>query len=206
MFAMLAAAPQILGVDVSKLNDLLKNGQPDISKLNDLLKNGQAGFAIAILVVGAGLFTIALLKKSLSETFANVLRFFGWLMVVVFLAVFAGDRIDKYTEFTLKLHPPDQRVRSTIVIMPLSKANYKDYGPIPIHYLELSGAPHDLESDEPRQLEIHDGVQIFIYLDSLITKLTSSQNLVNLLQAKVAAPQQASATNAVKAPISDSPQ
>jgi len=118
-------------------------GAPDPEKLAELLKYGQMGLAVAFLVIGGGLFTAAIAKKNLTDTFANVLALFGRIMIVLFLVSFAGafisEMVAAYMNFDLRRHPTDQIVSATISLPPLNSNNYKQYGPIEILYVPSKG-------------------------------------------------------------------
>ena len=64
---------------------------PESPQLDTFLKYGQMGLALAILVVGAGLFTAAVKQQNLSETTARVLKLFATVMVVLFVVSFLGE-------------------------------------------------------------------------------------------------------------------
>jgi hypothetical protein len=156
---------------------------PDLSKLNDILKNGQMGLALAILIVGAGLFTVALTKPTLGETFAKSLKFFGWIMLALFAVSFTGEMADKVMAFNLKRNPPDQIVRAIVTIPPLNNSNYKVYGAIQIHVTDLSGSTADYAANEPRPIEVRNGVQLYIDLENLTSKVKAAEALTQTVLA-----------------------
>ncbi len=69
---------------------------PESPQLDTFLKYGQMGLALAILVVGAGLFTAAVKQQNLSETTARVLKLFATVMVVLFVVSFLGEMATNY--------------------------------------------------------------------------------------------------------------
>jgi len=147
----------------------------DTEQLGNLLKYGQMGLALAILVVGAGLFTAALKQQNLSQTTAGVLKLFATVMVILFVVSFLGEMATKIMDFLDNRRP----FIAWIELPPLNENNYKDYGPIKIlaldNYTASEATP--VQADQPRRFSIHNGTQFRIDLDSLIEQVRRSHNL-----------------------------
>jgi hypothetical protein len=159
----------------------------EISQLDTFLKYGQMGLALAILVVGAGLFTAAVKQQNLSETTARVLKLFATVMVVLFVVSFLGEMATKVMDFL------DQRraVVTTIEVSPFTnKKTYQDYGPVEITIVDTA-APSQaapVHADHVLQFHVHDRTQFHIELGNLIDQLKTSQNLADSAIAQAAKP------------------
>jgi hypothetical protein len=159
---------------------------PETSQLDTYLKYGQMGLALAIVVVGAGLFTAAVKQQNLSETTARVLKLFATVMVVLFVVSFLGEMATKYMEFLDKRRP----VVTRIEVFPLSKNLSHDKFPVEIAVMDNpmpSPPPKPVHADQPQEFSVHNGAQIRIDVETLIERLRSSQTLANSATEKTAA-------------------
>lgn len=154
------------------------------SQLKDFLQYGQMGLALATLVLGVTLFMTAIKKPDLSKTTADILRFFGKVMVTLFVVSFLGEMatkaMDFYMEFYMKEHPVDPQVNVTIAMPPLNTRNHKVYGAIEIQELEAGKPPSTVPANAPQQFVIHNGAQFHIDLDNLISLLDRIQLQSNI--------------------------
>lgn len=164
----------------------------DASALKDFLQYGQMGLALATLVVGALLFTTAIKQHNLSHTTAAILKFFAKIMVALFVVSFLGEMATKVMDFYMKLHPPNPEVLVSIVMPPLNVSNYKDYGPIEIKTVEISGNTHPTPApaNEPQTFVVHNGAQFHIDLGNLTTLLSQARQQANLSHKETTTPDQ----------------
>jgi hypothetical protein len=151
------------------------SGVGDTEQLGNLLKYGQMGLALAILIVGAGLFTAALKQQNLSQTTAGVLKLFAGVMVILFVVSSIGEMATKIMDFWDRHRP----VFATVELPPLNERNYKDYGPIEIKIVDNSASNQvaPIPASQPRNLSIHNGSLLYIDLDSLTSQVSRSQNI-----------------------------
>ena len=159
------------------MQTLIAEGIPNASELKDFLQFGQLGLAGIALIVGAGLFVTAIIRQDLSETAARILKFFGIVMIVLFVLSLFGEMVPKWMDFYLKMHPVDPQVSVTIEMPPLNATNYKDYGPIEIATVELTSTnnPTPVPANQPRKFVVRQGTQFHIDLGNLTTLLHQAQ-------------------------------
>lgn len=159
---------------------------PGAAQLDTFLKYGQMGLALAILVVGAGLFTAAVKQQNLSETTARVLKLFATVMVVLFVVSFLGEMATKVMDFIEKRTATlDKRGEffAMIELPPLNAKNHKKYGSIQISVNDTaaSNEPKSFDADQLRTLPVHDKTLFRIDLGNLIDQLIDSQQLASKL-------------------------
>jgi len=159
---------------------------PESPQLDTFLKYGQMGLALAILVVGAGLFTAAVKQQNLSETTARVLKLFATVMVVLFVVSFLGEMaktlMDHLEKQTATLDKRGEFI-AAIELPPLNPTNHKEYGAIQITVNDMaaSNEAKPVDADRLRKFPVHDKTVFSIDLGNLIKKLTDSeQQTLNL--------------------------
>jgi hypothetical protein len=156
---------------------------PESSHLDNFLKYGQMGLALAILVVGAGLFTAAVKQQNLSETTARVLKLFATVMVVLFVVSFLGEMATKYMDHLDKQTAIlDKRSEFAVAIElpPLNLGNYKKY-PIEITVNDMAKSKEAklVAFNKLPNFFVHDRTQFRIDLGNLIDQLKASENLAS---------------------------
>jgi hypothetical protein len=158
---------------------------PESSHLDNFLKYGQMGLALAILVVGAGLFTAAVKQQNLSETTARVLKLFATVMVVLFVVSFLGEMATKVMDFLDKRTAIlDKRSEFVVAIElpPLNRENIKKY-PIEITVNDMAKEKQiePVDAGQLRTFPVHDKTLFRIDLENLIDQLRNSQQLASSL-------------------------
>jgi len=148
------------------------------------------GLALAILLVGAGLFTTAITRHDLSEATAAILRFFAKIMVTLFVVSFLGEMLTKAMDFYMKMHPLDPYVKVTISMPPLNAENYKDYGPIMIKPVDFATSPTPAPANDTQTFVVHNGTQFHIDLHNLTTLLFQARQQANLSHKETTTPDQ----------------
>jgi hypothetical protein len=170
----------------------------DPSQLKDFLQYGQMGLALAILIVGAGLFTIAIRQQNLNETTAGILRFFAKVMVTLFVVSFLGEEVPKWME---RFHPADPEVNVMIEVPPINAENNKGYGLIEIKTIELLRGKQTKRvqaTSEPQPFVVHNGTQFHIDLNSLTTLLVQAQERANIAHNETTRGDQTAGTGVAK--------
>jgi hypothetical protein len=153
---------------------------PESPQLDTFLKYGQMGLALAILVVGAGLFTAAVKQQNLSETTARVLKLFATVMVVVFVVSFLGEMAKEVMDFVQKRTATLEKRGEFLAMMelpPLNATNHKKYGAIKIAVIDtaVSNEAKSVDADQLRTFPVHDKTLFLIDLGNLIDQLKDSQ-------------------------------
>ena len=165
----------------------------DVSALKDFLQYGQMGLALATLIVGALLFMTAIKQHNLSRSTVTTLKFFAKIMVALFVVSFLGEMATKVMDFYMKMHPLDPHVIVSIAMPPLNTDNgYREYGPIVIKPVDLSGTDHPTPApaNDTQTFVVHKGTQFHIDIGNLTTLLSQARQQANLAHKETTTPDQ----------------
>jgi hypothetical protein len=156
-------------------------------QLDSFLKYGQMGLALAILVVGAGLFTAAVKQQNLNETTAGILKFFAKVMIIVFVVSFLGEMVTKVLDFVVK---QKSNLFDTAIEVPalIEGENYQKYGPVEITVNDWSPKPSERRhANTMQKFAIHDRTQFTIDVGRLIERIKRNQDIATSATDKTAA-------------------